>query len=66
MSLPVTKIIDGSERHRLIIGEHPDKCYIAATVDDVSVGGFYTADQAMEAAGTLLAIARRLRKRASA
>lgn len=58
-----TAIIDNG-RFRLLIGEHPDSAYIASSVDGASVGGFYTADQCMAAAGELLAVARRIRKRA--
>ena len=53
----------GNGRHRLLIGEHPDKGYIASYVDDVVIGGFFTADQLMEAAAEFIDIARHIRKR---
>jgi hypothetical protein len=58
-----TTIIDGG-RHRIIIGEHTDRVYISAGVDSASIGGFFSADQCMEAAAALIAAARHIRKRA--
>ena len=53
----------GAGRHRLLIGEHPESAYIASYIDGTCIGGFYSADELMDAAGELLAIARRIRKR---
>jgi hypothetical protein len=59
---PLTRTI-GSGRHRLIIAEHPDSCYIASSVDGASVGGFYTAEDVWEMIVALWAIYRRVRRR---
>lgn len=56
---PITSYIDNGKGARLIIGEHPDSVFIA-----MDRAGFFSRDEAMEAASALIAIARKLRKRA--
>lgn len=62
---PMTSKLIGTGRHRLLIGEHPDNAFIASYIDGTCIGGFYDADELMDAAGELMAIARRIRKRAN-
>jgi hypothetical protein len=59
MTTPVSKFI-GEGRHKLLIGEHPDKAYIASYVDDTIRGGFYTVDDLLEIEATVRCVRRRI------
>lgn len=50
-------------RGRLLIAEHPTECFICVDADGAGTSMFLTSEQCMEAAGELLAIARRIKRR---
>jgi len=50
-------------RGRLTISEHRDSCHVSLDIDGAGVSMFLDADQCMKAAGEILAIARRIRRR---
>ena len=62
----MTSHMIGEGRHKLLIGEHPENCYVASYVDGSCIGGFYTEEQITEMICALWAVRRRIRKRTSA
>jgi hypothetical protein len=50
-------------RHRVLIGEHVDRAYVASSVDGASMGGFLSAKECQEVATVLILIAKHIRQR---
>jgi hypothetical protein len=53
-------------RHRVLIGEHVDRAYVASSVDGASMGGFLSAKECLDVAAVLMMVARHINQRAKA